>query len=351
MTPDILLAPKARSSRTAVLTAPGHIEIQQREVPPPGPHQVTVAIASVGVCGSDVHYYEHGRIGDFVVTGPLVLGHESAGTVVAVGSDVTTRQVGDRVAVEPGVPCGRCRQCRAGRYNLCPDVVFLATPPIDGALTEYLNIDADFAHPIPDALDFDSAAMAEPMSVAVAANRQAGTTVGTRVLVTGAGPIGMLVAAVAKASGAGFVAVSDINPARLQQSARFGADLAVTPRNGSDIADLDVDVAIECSGNSTATASAVEALAPGGTLVMVGMSAESVNPIPTARIQNRELTVKGAFRYANTYPAAIAAIAAGTVPMDELIGLRFPLDESEKALTAGHTHPDVLKTVVTITER
>src|SRR5215208_1148824 len=209
--------------RAAVLHAPGEIRIEERERPSPGPREVLVKITAVGVCGSDVHYYEHGRIGPFVVEAPLVLGHESAGRVVELGEGATRHAVGDRVALEPGVPCGRCRECRAGRYNLCADVRFFATPPVDGAFAEYVTIHEDFAFGLPDSLSDQEGALMEPLSVGVWACRKAEVSAGDRVLVTGAGPIGQLAMQCALAFGATEVTVSDVNPHRLELARRTGA--------------------------------------------------------------------------------------------------------------------------------
>jgi L-iditol 2-dehydrogenase len=164
------------ANRAAVLHGIGDVRLEERPVPEPGPREVLVEVSAVGVCGSDVHYYEHGRIGDHVVRAPMVLGHESAGRVAAVGSHATRHAIGDRVTLEPGVPCGGCRECRAGRYNLCSDVVFFATPPIDGAFANFVAIHEDFAFALPDALSDEVGALMEPLSVGIWACRKAGIT-------------------------------------------------------------------------------------------------------------------------------------------------------------------------------
>ena len=215
------------ANRAAVLVKPGEIVIEERPMPEPGPREVLVEVAAVGVCGSDVHYFQHGRVGSHVVRAPLVLGHESAGRVAAVGSSVTAHAVGDRVALEPGVPCGRCRECRSGRYNLCPDVVFFATPPVDGAFAEFVTIDEDFAFALPDELSDEAGALMEPLSVGIWACRKAGVSAGDRVLVTGAGPIGLLAMQVARAFGATRVEISDVNEGRLELAERTGATRAI----------------------------------------------------------------------------------------------------------------------------
>jgi L-iditol 2-dehydrogenase len=336
-------------NRAAVLYGTGDLRIEEVPLPEPGPHEVLVQIRSVGVCGSDVHYYEHGRIGDFVVDAPLVLGHESSGVVVGLGSEVTRREIGERVALEPGVPCGVCAQCRAGRYNLCPDVRFFATPPIHGAFATYVAINEQYAYVLPESISDDAGALLEPLSVGVWANRKAGTTVGSRVLVTGAGPIGILCALVAKAAGASWVGIVDVNADRLRQAQELGVDEALDSREQPDLAGRAPDVLLECTGVGPVVRSGILALAPAGRCVLVGMGAQADQSLPVAAIQARELVVTGTFRYANTYPEAIALAASGRIPLDKLVGARLPLEDTEKALRMGHTDPTVLKTIVTVT--
>ena len=330
------------SNRVAVLTRPGEIALEQRAMPAPGPREVLVRVSAVGVCGSDVHYYEHGRIGDYVVEAPLVLGHEASGRVVAVGPEVTRHAVGDRVTLEPGVPCGRCRECRAGRYNLCPDVVFFATPPVDGAFAEHVAIHEDFAFALPDELSDEAGALMEPLSVGIWACRKAGVGPGDRVLVTGAGPIGLLAAQVARAAGASRVEVSDVNEERLAHAERAGAH----PRRAGHDTASEADVLIECSGHPAALTAGIEALRPAGTAVVVGMGPGATAELPLALIQTRELWLTGTFRYANTYPAAIALAASGQVDLDAIVTGHFALAETEAALRAGREDPAAVKAVV-----
>jgi L-iditol 2-dehydrogenase len=331
------------TNRAAVLTEPGQIIIEERPVPEPAPREVLVEITSVGVCGSDVHYYQHGRIGSHVVREPLILGHESAGRVSAVGSEVTKHAVGDRVTLEPGVPCGRCRECRSGRYNLCPDVVFFATPPIDGVFANYVAIHEDFAFALPDALSDDVSALMEPLSVGIWACRKAGVTAGDRVLVTGAGPIGLLAMQVARAFGATQVEISDVSESRLALAARTGATR--TLRAGRD-EPSEADALIECSGHPAALAAGIAALRPAGTAILVGMGPGDTAEVPLSMIQNRELWLTGTFRYANTYPTAIALAADGRVDLEAIITGHYNLDETDQALRAGLEDPDSVKVMV-----
>lgn len=334
---------QALTHRAAVLLRRGEIAIQQRPVPTPAPREVLVEVASVGVCGSDVHWYEHGRIGDLVVRAPLVLGHECAGRVAAVGADVTKHAVGERVCLEPGVPCGRCRECRAGRYNLCADVAFFATPPVDGAFAEFVTIHEDFAFALPDGMSDDVGALMEPLSVGIWACRKAAISAGARVLVAGAGPIGLLAMQVATAFGATHVAVSDVNEPRLAAAERMGADRVL--RAGEDAAG-EVDALIECSGHPAAVAAGIEALRPAGTAVLVGMGPRPTAEIPLSVIQNRELWLTGTFRYANTYPTAIELAATGRVDVAALITAHYGLDDTETALRAGRHDPASIKVMV-----
>ena len=330
--------------RAAVLHAPGEIRIEERERPSPGPREVLVQITAVGVCGSDVHYYEHGRIGPFVVEAPLVLGHESAGRVVELGEGAAKHAVGDRVALEPGVPCGRCRECRAGRYNLCADVQFFATPPVDGAFAEFVAIHEDFAFTLPESLSDEEGALMEPLSVGVWACQKAGVSAGDRVLVTGAGPIGQLAMQCALAFGATDVIVSDVNERRLALAERTGATRVV--RGGESLDDLDADALIECSGHPDALTAGIKALRSAGVAVLVGMGPGEEGTLPLSVIQTREIWVTGTFRYANTYPTAIALAASGRVDLKAIISGHFGLDDAEAALRAGREDPDSIKPIV-----
>ena len=329
-------------NRAAVLYAPGDLRVEQRSTPEPGPREVLVEVAAVGVCGSDVHYYEHGRIGPFVVREPLVLGHESAGRVAALGSEVTRHAVGDRVTLEPGVPCGRCRECRAGRYNLCRDVRFFATPPIDGAFANYVTIHEDFAFALPDTVSDEAGALMEPLSVAIWACRKANVSPGDRVLVTGAGPIGLLAQQCALAFGATGVTVTDVSDARLELARRTGATRAL--HAGEDVGE--VDALIECSGHPAALAAGVAAVRPAGTAVIVGMGPEEDATVPLSLIQAREIWLTGTFRYANTYPTAIALAAEGRVDLEAIITGRYELADAEAALNAGREDPANVKAMV-----
>ncbi|HTK63291.1 MAG TPA: NAD(P)-dependent alcohol dehydrogenase, partial [Pseudonocardia sp.] len=297
--------------RTAVLRRPGDVVVEERPIPRAGPAEVVVRVSSVGVCGSDTHYYDHGRIGRFVMEKPLVLGHEAAGEVTDLGPGVTRLTVGQRVSIEPGVPDLTCTQCLAGRYNLCPNMQFFATPPIDGAFAEYVVVHEAFAHPVPEGIGDDAAALLEPLSVGIWACTKAGVTAGSRVLITGAGPIGLVSVQTALAFGATEIIVSDVNPARLALALELGATTVVDARDSS-VTELETPpgILLECSGHPPAINEAIRALGPAGRAVLVGMGGDEI-PLPLSVVQERELEVTGTFRYANTWPTAIALVASG----------------------------------------
>lgn len=331
--------------RANVLVEKGLARVEQVPIPDLDPDQVLVRVGAVGVCGSDVHYYRHGRIGDFVLTAPMILGHEAAGTIVAVGAAVSPDRVGERVAIEPQRACRVCEQCKRGRYNLCPAIEFYATPPIDGAFAEYQAIQADYAFAIPDSMSLEAAALCEPLSVGIWANQKAGTGPGSRLLVAGAGPVGVLVTQVARAFGTAEIIVSDVAAERRAAATKYGATRVVDPA-AEDIAGLglEVDAFIDASGAEPAVRAGIMAVKPAGRIVLVGMGADDIR-LPVSRIQSRELVLTGVFRYANTWPLAIHLAATGQVDLDSMVTSRYSLDEVEAALAAA-TDPRTLKVVV-----
>lgn len=334
-------------NRAAVMYGTHDIRLEDVPVPELRPKEVLVEIRAVGVCGSDVHYYEEGRIGSFVVEAPLVLGHESMGTVVRLGGEATKHEVGDRVTLEPGVPDGTCRECRAGRYNLCPNVRFFATPPINGAFANYVNIHEDFAFALPDGLSDNAGALMEPLSVGIWSCRKAGVTVGDHVLITGAGPIGLLAMQVALAQGATEVTVTDVADARLALAEKTGATRTINvAEEPLSEAGVEADALIECSGNQSALNDGIRCVRPAGIAVAVGMGPGEESSIPLARIQNHEIFLTGTFRYANTYPTAIELAATGRVDLDAIVTGAYGLDATEEALQASRKDPANVKPMV-----
>jgi L-iditol 2-dehydrogenase len=339
--------------RTAVLTEPNQFELEERDRPSPGPDEVLVAVRDVGICGSDVHYYEHGRIGDYVVEEPLVLGHESAGEVVEVGENVAGLAVGDRVALEPGVPCRRCAHCKRGDYHLCEDVTFMATPPHDGAFTEYVSWPADFAYALPDTVSTAEGALCEPLSVGIHACRRGGVGTGDTVLITGAGPIGLMIMEAARAAGATDVIVTDVVEKKVEFARERGADRAVdvseedlTEAVSAYTGGVGADVVVEASGAVPSIQSTLDVVRRGGTVVLVGLAAEAEVPFDVLDIIDNELDVHGSFRYKNTYAAAVDLLADGVVDVEGIIDFESSLDEIDGAFRRA-MEPAVIKGMIT----
>ena len=340
-------------NQAAVLHGVDDLRLDERPIPVPAAGELLIAVGVVGICGSDVHYLKCGRIGPFIVNAPMVLGHESGGTVVEVGAGVTAFQVGDRVAIEPGVPCRTCAFCKCGRYNLCADVRFLATPPIDGSMAGFMVHAADFCYRLPDHVQLEEAAMLEPLSVGVHACRRGGVGIGSKVLVTGAGPIGLTSLLAAHAAGADYVAVTDLVEGRLNHARRAGADATTDASSVDATRELaesvgGFHVAIDCSGAESAVRDAIAATRSGGKVVLVGMGADELT-LPIVESATREVDLLGVFRYANTYPTALSMVASRRVDVASLITDRYPLEEVQEAFrVAGSPSGATTKVVVEI---
>ncbi|WP_241980428.1 NAD(P)-dependent alcohol dehydrogenase [Cryobacterium sp. Hh11] len=329
--------------KASLLRAAGEVTVDTVPVPDLEHDQVLVQVAAVGVCGSDVHYYQHGRIGPYVVEHPLILGHELSGRITAVGSGVDPARIGQRVAVEPQRPCRSCEQCKAGRYNLCPDIEFFATPPIDGAFCEYVAIQTDFAYAIPDSISDEAAALIEPLSVGIWACKRADILPGSSVLIAGAGPIGVILAQTARAFGATKIYITDIADDRRAFALEHGATIALDPRVDS-VEGLEVDAFIDASGVAAAVQAGILAVRPGGRAILVGMGNDTVE-LPVSWIQNREIWLSGVFRYTNTWPLGIQLVESGAVDLDVLVTSTFALADAEQALNAGR-QPGQMKVIV-----
>ncbi len=328
-------------NRAAVMTELGRIEIRDVGEPAPGPREAIVRVEAVGVCGSDTAYYTVGRIGDWVVDGPIILGHECAGQVIAVGAEVTGVAVGDRVAVEPGTPCRDCRDCMAGRYHLCPDLVFFATPPYDGALVQRMAIDERQLFPIPDSMSYEDGALCEPLSVGIWACHRAQLEAGDRVLVTGAGPVGLLAAQAARAFGAASVTVTDLADFRLDMARALGFQV----EKAGEGASRDFDVLLECSGAPTALADGLWRLRTHGRAAMVGMPKQDVT-LALSRLNVKELTIGLVNRYSHTWPMAIELVSTGRVDVASLVTHRFPLTQTADAIMLAKHVPDSVKAII-----
>jgi D-xylulose reductase len=310
-----------------------------------GPRDVRIALKTVGVCGSDVHYYTHGAIGPFVVREPMILGHEAAGTVIEVGSDVKELEVGDRVCMEPGIPDPTSRATRLGLYNLDPAVRFWATPPVHGILRPTVVHPADFTFKLPDNVSFEAAAMVEPLAVGVHAATKAQVKPGDVALVIGAGPIGLVTVLAALAAGCARVIVSDIDEAKLEIARKLGP---VTPVNvrSAKVDDIvleetdgwGADIVFECSGNEKAAADVFGPLCPGGKAVYIGIPLAPI-AYDVAKAQVKEARVEHVFRYAHVFPRCVAMLASGAIDVSPLITKTFAFHESVEAFEFAASAP------------
>ena len=302
-----------------------------------GPRDVRIKPHTVGICGSDVHYYTHGRIGPFVVNDPMILGHEASGTIIEVGSEVTHLAVGDRVCMEPGIPDPNSKASRLGMYNLDPAVRFWATPPIHGVLRPDVVHPADYTFKLPDNVSFAEGAMVEPLAVGMHAANKAQVKPGDIAVVTGAGPIGMVTAASALAAGCSEVIMTDMMQPKLDLAAKLGP---VTPVNVGEQSVKDVvnektagwgaDVIFECSGNANVAASVFELVCPGGCIVYVGLPIDPVS-YDVSVASTKEPRVEYVFRYAHVYDRAIKLMSSGKIDVKPLITDTFDFADSVKA--------------------
>jgi L-iditol 2-dehydrogenase len=344
------------SMEAAVLHGINDLRVERVPAPSrPASHEVVIAMRAVGLCGSDVHYWHEGRIGPFVVTKPIILGHECSGEVIEVGQDVRHLRRGDRVAVEPGIPCRHCTYCVTGRYNLCDNMRFFATPPDDGALAQLVNHPADLTFKMPDSMTYEEGALLEPLSVGIYACRRAGVQPGKSVLIMGAGPVGLLCLLAAQAAGATRIFALDLKEDRLAKARGLGAADAFAaddPDIQEKLRDATngegVDLVLECSGAPPAVRQSVDLVRRGGTVVWVGMGPESFE-FPTLTVGMKELDVKGLFRYAHTWPTAIELVSSGRINVKPLITHRFLLTDVVQAFEQTRTGADgAIKAVVTL---
>lgn len=342
--------------KTAVMLGIGEMGFEERDIPQVKDDEVLVKLEYVGICGSDLHYYETGAIGDYVVEPPFVLGHEPGGTVVEVGKNVTHLKAGDRVALEPGKTCGHCEFCKTGRYNLCPDVVFFATPPVDGVFQEYVAHEADLCFKLPNNVSTLEGALIEPLAVGFHAAIQGDAHLGQKAVVMGAGCIGLVSMMALKARGVSEVYVVDIMEKRLKKALELGADGVI---NGAEenveqkirqITDgRGVDLVIETAGTEITTRQAISIAKKGSNIVLVGYSKSGEMTLPMSLVLDKELTFKTVFRYRHIYPMAIEAVAQGKVNLKGIVTDIFDLDDVQKAMDYSvNNKTDIVKAVIRV---
>lgn len=342
--------------KVAVMEGIGKMGYTQRPIPTPKDDEVLVKLEYVGICGSDMHYYETGAIGDYVVKPPFVLGHEPGGTVVEVGSNVKHLKVGDRVALEPGKTCGHCEFCRQGKYNLCPDVVFFATPPVDGVFQEYVAHEAALCFKLPENMSTLEGALIEPLAVGFHAANQGEAHAGQTAVVMGAGCIGLVSMMALKAEGVSRVYVVDVMQKRLDKALELGADGVINGRDEDAVEAVrrltegaGCDLVIETAGTEITTRQAIHMAKKGVNLVLVGYSKTGEMTLPMSLVLDKELAFKTVFRYRHIYPMAIDAVAAGKVNLKGIVTNIFDFDDIQNAMDKSVSDKaNIVKAVVKI---
>ncbi len=342
--------------KVAVMNGIGKMGFEERDIPKVKDNEVLVKLEYVGICGSDLHYYENGRIGDYIVKPPFVLGHEPGGVVVETGQKVVNLKVGDRVALEPGKTCGHCEFCKTGRYNLCPDVVFFATPPVDGVFGEYVAHEADLCFKLPDNVSTLEGALIEPLAVGFHAALQGGAGAGQTAVVMGAGCIGLVCMMALKAMGVIKVYVVDIMEKRLEKALELGATGTINAVSTDAVKavleltkGLGCDLVIEAAGTEITTRQAIHMTKKGANIVLVGYGKSGEMNLPMSLVLDKELTLKTVFRYRHIYPMAIDAVAAGKVNLKGIVTDEFPLDEIQKAMDYSvNNKAEIVKAVIKI---
>ena len=332
--------------------------IKEIPVPEIGKKEVLVSLEYVGICGSDVHYFHNGCCGSYKVdlSEDYMLGHECAGTIVKVGEEVEKLKVGDRVALEPGITCGECEQCKSGHYNLCPDVVFLATPPVQGCNEEYIAFPENMCFKLPDNVSTKEGALIEPFSVGFYASEQGGVKTGDTVVILGSGCIGLVTLLACKAHGAGKIIVADLVEARLQKALEIGATEVINSGKEDALKKIEeltngrgADVVFETAGSPVTIAQTPFIVRRGGVITLVGISAKEEINYNFAQIMDKEATIKSVFRYRNIYPKAIAAVSGGAINVKGIVTHEFDLDHIQEAYDeAVNNKTDLVKAVIKV---
>jgi L-idonate 5-dehydrogenase len=333
-----------------VIHAAKDLRIEERDIEMPGPNQVQIALVTGGICGSDLHYFNHGGFGTIRLKEPMILGHEVAGRICKIGADVDTHHVGQLVGVSPSRPCRTCKFCRMAMFNQCLNMRFYGSampfPHIQGAFRQTLVADA-VQCVVADGLTAGEAAMAEPLAVALHATKRAGEVLGKSVLVTGCGPIGILSIMAARRAGADFIVATDLSAFTLQMASRAGADLALNiAENPAALDDFKIDkghfdILFECSGSQAALSAAIAAVRPGGTILQLGLGGDMT--LPMMAITAKELTLKGSFRFHEEYATAISLMQKGLIDVKPLITHRVPFTDARRGFELASDRTQAMK--------
>ncbi len=329
------------SMKAAMLIKPETVEIRELPRPTAGPGEVLIKVRAAGICGSDMHLYDTGRLGPIVLKDPHVPGHEMSGEIAAVGNGVTTLQVGQRVVLEPGFACGHCKMCRSGRYNLCGGVRFLGVPPNHGCIAEYVVAPAQWVYPIPDALSFTAGATVEPLVVGLQAAAQGRVGPESQVAIFGAGMIGLVCLEAALSHGAEHIWVIDVMEKRLALAKELGAQV-INARGADVVQELKrvtgggPDVIMEATGAPPAITSAFKAAAKGATFVAVGFIEDQTMALDYTAIVRSGVRIETLFRYANLFPLAIDISVRRKDRLARFVTDRFPLEKAADAFATAH---------------
>lgn len=339
--------------RGCVLHGQKDLRFETLEEPALQSGEVRVKIAVGGICGSDLHYYFEGRVGDFSVREPFILGHEISGDVIEIASDVTSTRIGDRVAINPGKPCHSCPQCLRGQQHLCPNMIFFGSasrfPHVQGGFRETLVVRDYQCFPVPPDTSHENIVFAEPFAVALHAVAQAGSLLGQRILITGAGPIGCLIAVAARRAGAEHIAITDIADQPLKIARKIGADETVNVASDTQVQASwqanrgQFDVSFEASGNGKAVETCVLSTRAAGTMVQVGMLPPGLTGVPINRLLAKEATLKTSFRFNEEFGWAVANLTRGGVDLSPLATARFPMEKANEAFAAAHDRSQNMK--------
>lgn len=343
-------------NRVAYMDGIRNISFDILPMPVPKTGEVLVKIEYVGVCGSDLHYYKHGRIGPYVVEGKFILGHECSGTVVALGENVQTLAVGDRVALEPGITCGKCEYCKSGKYNLCPRTEFFATPPYQGTFCDYIAYSADMCFKLPDNVSAMEGALVEPLAVGLHAANQGGVALGDTVVILGSGCIGLVTLISSLASGASTVISVDVLKKKLDYAKKLGATHVINAMEQDVAVEIQrltngrgADVIYEAAANEKTIGLTSFIARPGGTIVLIGIPASGDVPYNFSNLISKEITVKTVCRYRNLYPAAISSISNGIIDVKSIVTHEFSFEKIKQALDSACDNGDeVVKAVIRI---
>ncbi|TKX18780.1 L-arabinitol 4-dehydrogenase-4 [Elsinoe australis] len=342
-----------KPTNLAIATNPAHeIRILEADIPEIGPNDCLVHVQATGICGSDVHFWKHGNIGDSTITKDCGLGHESSGVVVKTGADVQHLKIGDKVAIECGVPCSKptCSACRTGRYNGCPNMIFYSSPPVDGTLRRYHAHPEAWLHRLPDNISCEEGALLEPLSVALAGIERSGLRLGDPLVIGGAGPIGMVTLLAANASGASPIVITDLDENRLKMAQNLVPRVRILQiQRGQDPKDIatsikeklgqEAKLVMECTGVESSIHAGIFAACFGGTVFIIGVGSANYQQYPFMHASFREIDIRFQFRYHETYPKAIQLVSEGLIDVKPLITHRFGLEQAQEAFEAA-SNPD-----------